>query len=192
MTRATARWNWTPGEAIWEAPDAAPTPIRILGITKSHSLVSKIDEYPEKRSEPRKARNELHARTTDLAFWGPDVKIVPSELRQELWGVIPAAGTIPTVAIWPVNERLVRARYLPGFGDAGNFAAYPWIPEGEIWLAQALDPAEIMLVVVREYSEVILRTEGGLPHERAHALAAQVEHEFQTGRAPREFLERLR
>jgi hypothetical protein len=78
--------------------------------------------------------------------------------------------------VYMVNQELVQDLYKIDFVDGGNPSVYHWIPEGEIWIADALAKSEMKFVLWHEYVECRLMKEKGLDYDHAHELASKQEY----------------
>ncbi len=78
--------------------------------------------------------------------------------------------------VYMVNQELVQDLYKIDFVDGGNPSVYHWIPEGEIWIADALAKTEIRFVLWHEYVECQLMKQKGLTYDQAHELASKQEY----------------
>ena len=85
------------------------------------------------------------------------------------------------VEVRQVDGCLVRSLYKTDYTEGGHGYVYPWVPKGEIWVENDLDPAELPFVVAHEYTELRLMRDEGLGYERAHAISAGVEFQLREG-----------
>lgn len=76
-----------------------------------------------------------------------------------------------------VNGQVVRDLFSPDWVYGGHHYVYPWIPEGEIWIEDALEDTDKFFVLLHEARERKLMSVDGWPYERAHADATSLEQE---------------
>jgi hypothetical protein len=83
-------------------------------------------------------------------------------------------------AIWLVDGAQVRAAREINFTLGGHRLRYRFIPSGEIWIDDAVAPAERPAIVHHEAIE-IAHMQRGLRYDEAHALASRAELRFRRG-----------
>jgi hypothetical protein len=79
--------------------------------------------------------------------------------------------------VWLVSGRAVRDRFYIDFTLGGHGFRYRFIPRGEIWIDDAVHPAEHGAIVHHEMVEVDLMRRG-LSYDEAHARASEAEIAF--------------
>lgn len=94
-----------------------------------------------------------------------------------------------TVAVWLVDGMLVREVFTTDFKAGGHDRVYPFIPEYEIWLEEALSPEEKEFILVHELHERRLMG-GGKDYPHAHMGATEVEDHYRNH--PSEVAHRIR
>jgi hypothetical protein len=77
-----------------------------------------------------------------------------------------------------VRGRVVRDLAYVHFTMGGHIRRYRWIPADEIWIDDAVAPAERPAVVLHEQVEVDLMEDHGLDYHAAHAKASAAEASF--------------
>lgn len=82
-----------------------------------------------------------------------------------------------TVRIYLVSGEYVRDLYKTDYVEGGHDYVYPWIPENEIWIDSVIDPEEIPVIVLHEFTERTLMKYKKISYARAHFAAAKVEFE---------------
>ncbi len=81
---------------------------------------------------------------------------------------------VETVVVWRVDGRVVRDNWKTDFVEGGHHYVYPWVPKGEIWIADCVDE-EIPFLVTHEYTEMCLMRDRCMPYDKAHNLANRAE-----------------
>lgn len=78
------------------------------------------------------------------------------------------------VAVWLVDGALVRSWYRTSFTQGGHDLVYNWIPQGQIWIDNDVEPAELKLVISHEaYERSLMRR--GMNYDSAHQRALGLE-----------------
>ncbi len=97
--------------------------------------------------------------------------------------VLPDAGAVHErlwkklengVSIWIVNGRLVRSVFDIDYTAGGHDHVYEFIPEGEVWIDDAIEEQERGYVLLHELHERN-RMSTGLPYSQAHAESSRLE-----------------
>ncbi len=79
-------------------------------------------------------------------------------------------------AVWLVRGRRVREALDPNFCFGGHGSVYAYVPKGEIWIDDAVPPAERPFILVHEAYELALMRRGkGYSDAHDHANAAEKE-----------------
>src|SRR5205814_2068400 len=82
------------------------------------------------------------------------------------------------VRIYLVRGRVIRDRAYVHFTMGGHPRRYRFIPPGEVWIDDAVAPAERAAIVHHELVELELMDEGGLDYHEAHERASAAERLF--------------
>ena len=77
--------------------------------------------------------------------------------------------------VFMVDGKAVRDKLFPDFAEGGNDKAYGFIPKGEVWLDDGIDPKEVKPFVTHEITERNLMAKG-MPYIAAHKRANEAEH----------------
>jgi hypothetical protein len=84
--------------------------------------------------------------------------------------------TLPNgVTVWLVNGELVRSWLFVEYTEGGHDLVYDWIPSGEIWIDDDVEPQERALVMTHEIVERDLMSRHHLSYDDAHELALRRE-----------------
>jgi len=86
-------------------------------------------------------------------------------------------GPVGPREVWLVSGRAVRDQFYIDFTLGGHGFRYRFIPRGEIWIDDAVHPAEHAAIVHHETVEVDLMRRG-LSYDEAHARASEAEIAF--------------
>lgn len=81
---------------------------------------------------------------------------------------------VGSIAVWLVDGKAIRDTLYTDFTEGGHGLVYGWIPKGEIWIDNDVQPGERGFVVIHELLEMRLMARG-LPYAKAHALASKAE-----------------
>ena len=127
-------------------------------------------EKSERDKSPRAIEAEGLAkagRTDDL------LRMVHKQLLEEFSG---------SVKVWVVDGELVRDVFFVDFTEGGHDKVYKFVPAGEVWLDDDVNPAERRFILLHELHERALMARGW-PYGRAHKDSSRIE--FQCRRNPR-------
>jgi hypothetical protein len=91
-------------------------------------------------------------------------------------------GVADDIPVYLVRGRLVRDHAYVHFTMGGHRERYSFIPPGEIWIDDAIAPAERAVVVHHELVELRLMRDRGLDYAEAHARASRAERRLRRGR----------
>ncbi len=78
------------------------------------------------------------------------------------------------IKVWIVKGFLVRSILFLDFTAGGHDKVYSFIPKGEIWIDDAINPKELKFVLIHEAHERNLMSKG-MTYEEAHADSSKVE-----------------
>ena len=126
-------------------------------------------EKSERDKSPRAIEAEGLAkagRTDDL------LRTVHKQLLEEFSG---------SVKVWVVDGELVRDVFFVDFTEGGHDKVYKFVPAGEVWLDDDVNPAERRFILLHELHERALMARGW-PYGRAHKDSSRIE--FQCRRNP--------
>ena len=79
----------------------------------------------------------------------------------------------PDAEVWLVKGKDVRAQHIE-FVEGGHDYVYDWVPKGQVYIDDALSPAEYNAVIIHELYERELMKKG-VPYSKAHKRANLVE-----------------
>lgn len=78
------------------------------------------------------------------------------------------------IKVWIVNGFLVRSLYFLDYCAGGHDKVYHFIPEGEIWIDDALSPKDLKCTLIHEAHERILMKKG-MTYDKAHNRSSRLE-----------------
>ena len=81
------------------------------------------------------------------------------------------------VTVHLVHGKAVRDWIWPDFVQGGHWLVYRFVPKGEIWIDDAILPAEWKPVIEHELHEAVLMAEG-MGYDEAHAMSSRFERAF--------------
>ncbi|MEN6310755.1 MAG: hypothetical protein ABFD80_04375 [Acidobacteriota bacterium] len=79
------------------------------------------------------------------------------------------------VKVWIVKGELVRSLYFIDFTEGGHDKVYHFVPKSEVWLDDDLGPEERKYVLLHEFHERHLMSQGW-PYFKAHRSASRIEY----------------
>jgi hypothetical protein len=167
------RYAYIPEKEFWIDNDAGheERSFFIDHLLVEYELMAKGASYGEaitqadvvERRERRRAGDlrEVTHRGTKL----PD----PSAVHERLWKKLESG-----VSVWIVNGRLVRSVFDIDYTAGGHDHVYEFVPQGEVWIDDAIEENERGLVLLHELHERN-RMAGGWPYSKAHAESSRLE-----------------
>jgi len=78
------------------------------------------------------------------------------------------------ISVWVVNGRLVRSAFDIDFTAGGHDHVYEFVPEGEVWIDDAIQEIERGYVLLHELHERNQMSKG-MPYSQAHAESSRLE-----------------
>lgn len=103
--------------------------------------------------------------------------VAPAQTEHTITGIFRIPGEIRDgYTVWIVDGPMIRKAIYPEFLFGGNDQRYRFIPEGEIWVDNAITADEYEYTVVHELREQHLMATWGLTYDAAHDSALAAEH----------------
>ncbi len=93
----------------------------------------------------------------------------PRSMHERMWRKMPSG-----VKVWIVNGKRVRSDFDIEFTEGGHHEVYGYVPEGEVWIDDAVPPKERSFILLHETHELRLM-EMGLKYDKAHAECSRIE-----------------
>ncbi len=88
-----------------------------------------------------------------------------------------ALGRAPGVVVWLVSGQAVRDRRDVEFTEGGHDFRYRYIPAGEVWLDDTMEPEDRVFVLLHELNERVLMRQGE-GYAEAHAASSKLEQAY--------------
>jgi hypothetical protein len=167
------RYPYIPENEFWIDQEAAhdERAFFIEHLLVEHDLMAKGVPYGDAlaqadRIERRERRRAGDVRkVTHQGISLPDANAV----HEQLWKKLENG-----VSIWVVNGRLVRSVFDIDFTAGGHDHVYEFVPEGEVWIDDAIEEKERGFVLVHELHERN-RMADGWPYSKAHTESSRLE-----------------
>lgn len=153
--------KYVPADELWIDREHEPSEAKfyIAHMLTEHRMLTK--GYSHDRAHGAGAKEESRMRSRD-------------KLPKELYKALLDDYSSDTVQVWVVNGHLVRDKYDVEFTEGGHDKRYKYIPEGEVWIDDDLEPHNRGYVVKHELHERQLMS-SGVPYEQAHKEASRRE-----------------
>jgi hypothetical protein len=167
------RYLYIPEKELWIDQEAGHDE-RVFFIDHlmvEHSLMAKGIPYNKAITEADRVERRERRRSGDIGkvtHHGrqlPDLKAV----REKLWKKLENG-----VEVWIVNGRLVRSVFDIDFTAGGHDHVYEFVPQGEVWIDDAIEEKERGLVLLHELHERNRMAEG-MPYSKAHNESSRLE-----------------
>jgi hypothetical protein len=94
-----------------------------------------------------------------------------------------------SVKVWIVDGELVRDLFFIDYTEGGHDKVYPFVPPGEVWLDDDLQPSELKYVLLHELHERHLMAQGW-DYNKAHRSSSHIEYSCR--HHPQELEQKLR
>jgi hypothetical protein len=167
------RYSYIPEKEFWIDDEAEhdERSFFIDHLLVEHALMAKGTAYGDalvqadqaERKERRRAGDVRKA--TQRGRQLPDLKTVHERLWKKLENGI---------EVWVVNGRLVRSLFDIDFTAGGHDHVYEFVPQGEVWIDDAIEENERGFVLLHELHERNRMAEG-LPYSKAHNESSRLE-----------------
>jgi hypothetical protein len=92
------------------------------------------------------------------------------DVHERLWKRLESG-----ISVWIVNGRLVRSVFDIDYTAGGHDYVYEFVPEGEVWIDDAIEEPERPYVLLHELHERS-RMAAGMPYSKAHAESSRIEY----------------
>ncbi len=137
-----------------------------------HRLMAKGMPYDKALLEADRLEKRERRRAGDIRRLTHDGKDIPDgrEVHVRLWKKLENG-----ISVWIVNGRLVRSVFDIDFTEGGHDYVYEFVPEGEVWIDDAIEEKERGYVLLHELHERN-RMANGWPYNKAHAESSRFEY----------------
>jgi hypothetical protein len=164
------RFGFIPENEFWIDREADPDEQRFFidHLLIEHRLMKKGDTYVKALETADRRERSERKKTGDIP------KRTTGKFNPELMHLHLIAET-NDAKIWQVNGRLVRSLFDIDFTEGGHDIVYEFVPKGEVWIDNDVEPEEIPYVLLHELHERSLMKEG-MTYDEAHAASSQLEY----------------
>ena len=137
-----------------------------------HHLMAKGVPYDKALLEADKVEKRERRRAGDIRRLTHHGKDLPDgrEVHARLWKKLENG-----VSVWIVNGRLIRSVFDIDFTEGGHDYVYEFVPEGEVWIDDAIEEKERGYVLLHELHERNLMA-SGWPYNKAHVESSRLEY----------------
>ncbi len=181
------RYPYIPEKEFWIDREAGHNELSFFidHLLVEYSLMAKGMPYEQAIVEADKAERKERRRSADLKsviHQGGQIPD-PTAVHETLWKKL-ANG----VSVWIVNGRLVRSIFDIDFTGGGHDHVYEFVPQGEVWIDDAIVENERGFVLLHELHERNQMAKG-MPYSQAHTESSKLE--FQCRHHPDELHDAL-
>ena len=136
-----------------------------------HDLMAKGASYADALTQADRVERRERRRAGDVRKVTHHGKELPDAgiVHERLWKRLENG-----VSVWIVNGRLVRSAFDIDFTAGGHDHVYEFVPEGEVWIDDAIEEKERGFVLIHELHERKHMAEG-IPYNQAHAESSRLE-----------------
>lgn len=137
-----------------------------------HRLMAKGVPYRDALAEGDRVERSERRRAGDVRRLTHNGKDLPDgrEVQERLWKRLEKG-----ISVWIVNGRLVRSVFDIDFTEGGHDYVYEFVPEGNVWIDDAIEERERGYVLLHELHERN-RMASGWPYNKAHAESSRLEY----------------
>ena len=167
------RYSYIPLKEFWIDKEAEHDERKffIEHLLVEHSLMAKGADYGDALTQADQVERRERRRAGDVRKVTHSGKTLPDATRvhETLWKKLENG-----VSVWVVNGRLVRSAYDIDFTAGGHDHVYEFVPEGEVWIDDAIEEEERGFVLLHELHERN-RMALGMSYNQAHAESSRLE-----------------
>jgi hypothetical protein len=167
-------FSYIPKEELWieRETKANEQQFFIDHLLIEHRLMARGVPYDKALSEADRLEKRERRRAGDIRRLTHHGKDLPDgrEVHERLWKKLENG-----VSVWIVNGRLVRSVFDIDFTEGGHDYVYEFVPEGEVWIDDAIEEKERGYVLLHELHERN-RMAKGWPYNKAHAESSRFEY----------------
>jgi hypothetical protein len=167
------RYAYIPQNEFWidEEAEHDERTFFIDHLLTEHGLMTKGMPYEKALVEADRMERRERRRAGDVRKATHRGRQLPdaSSVHERLWKKLENG-----VSVWVVNGRLVRSVFDIDFTAGGHDHVYEFVPEGEVWIDDAITEKERGFVLLHELHERN-RMAGGTPYSQAHAESSKLE-----------------
>ena len=167
------RYRYIPENEFWIDQEAEhdERSFFIDHLLVEHELMAKGMPYDEALVEADRSERRERRRAGDVRKVTHHGQQLPdaSAVHERLWKKLENG-----VGVWIVNGRLVRSVFDIDFTAGGYDHVYEFVPEGEVWIDDAIEEKERGFVLLHELHERNRMAEG-VTYSQAHAESSKLE-----------------
>jgi hypothetical protein len=167
------RYPYIPEKEFWIDKEAEhdERAFFIEHLLVEHDLMAKGASYDDALTQADRVERRERRRVGDVRKVTHQGKELPdaSVVHERLWKKLENG-----VSVWIVNGRLVRSAFDIDFTAGGHDHVYEFVPEGEVWIDDAIEEKERGFVLLHELHERNRMAEG-LPYSKAHTESSRLE-----------------
>ncbi len=168
------RYPYIPVNEFWIDKEAAhdERTFFIDHLLVEHDLMAKGVSYDDALEQADRVERRERRRAGDVRKVTHQGKDLPdaAAVREFLWKRLENG-----VSVWVVNGRLVRSVFDIDFTAGGHDHVYEFVPEGEVWIDDAIEEQERPFVLLHELHERN-RMAAGWPYSKAHVESSRLEY----------------
>jgi hypothetical protein len=168
------RYPYIPEKEFWIDREAGQDerPFFIDHLLVEYDLMAKGASYADAITQADRVERRERLRAGDVRKVTHRGRDLPdaSAVHERLWKKLENGTTI-----WVVNGRLVRSVFDIDFTAGGHDHVYEFVPQGEVWIDDAIEEAERGFVLLHELHERN-RMAAGMPYSQAHAESSRLEY----------------
>ena len=146
------RYPYIPEKEFWIDKEAEhdERAFFIEHLLVEHDLMAKGTSYDDALTQADRVERRERRRAGDVRKVTHQGKELPdaSTMHEHLWKKLENG-----VSVWIVNGRLVRSAFDIDFTAGGHDHVYEFVPEGEVWIDDAIDEKERGFVLLHELHE---------------------------------------
>jgi hypothetical protein len=170
------RYPYIPRKEFWLDKEAGhdERAFFIDHLLVEHDLMAKGASYGEALAQADRVERSERRRSGDVRKVTHQGKELPegSAMHERLWKKLGNG-----VNVWTVNGRLVRSVFDIDFTAGGHDHVYEFVPDGEVWIDDAIEEKERRFVLLHELHERNRMAEGW-PYNKAHSESSRLEFRY--------------
>jgi hypothetical protein len=167
------RYPYIPEKEFWidEEAEHDERAFFIDHLLVEHELMAKGVPYSDAITQADRVERRERRRAGDVRKVTHQGKQLPDPraVHEKLWKKLENG-----VEVWVVNGRLVRSVFDIDFTAGGHDHVYEFVPQGEVWIDDAIQEKERGYVLLHELHERN-RMAGGTPYSQAHKESSHLE-----------------
>jgi len=168
------RFPYIPETELWLDQEAQHDERRffIEHLLVEHRLMKQGMSYADAIVQADRCERKERRRAGDIRTATRSGQALPNgaDMHEQMWKRLENG-----VTVWIVNGRAVRSTFDIDFTEGGHDKVYEFVPEGEVWIDDAIIPNERGYVLLHELHERN-RMAGGWPYSKAHAESSSREY----------------